>query len=82
MIDRLEVMMRKFNNRNNKEAKESCNENDEMIFDLTSPNKKNPMSYELLSVISLLKIIKDNIVLLDPVDLEKEKSMTISEFKT
>ena len=41
-----------------------------MIFDLNSPNKKNPMSYEMESVIKLLKVIRDNIILLDAVDTE------------
>ena len=41
-----------------------------MIFDLSNPNKKNPMIYEMSSVIALLKIIQDNIELLDPLDQE------------
>ena len=52
-----------------------------MLFDLTVPNNKNPMSFEIDTVIKLLKIIQENIVLLDPLDLEPQKSMTISGFK-
>jgi tRNA U34 5-methylaminomethyl-2-thiouridine-forming methyltransferase MnmC len=63
-------MMNNFNTRNlPDEVAQSINESD-IIFDLSSPNKKNPMIYEMESVIALLKIIKDNIELLDPLDLE------------
>ena len=62
------------------QAKKEAND-DSMIFDLTSPNKKNPMSYELESVIALLKIIQGNIVLLDPIDQEAQKTTPVAAFK-
>ena len=40
------------------------------------------MSYEMMAVITLLKIIQQNIVLLDPLDQESQKSISIAKFKT
>ena len=69
MINKLDMMNTKFKGRNESNKLEKEYEYDE-IFDLNSPNKKNPMSYEIESVITLLKIIYENIILLDPVDEE------------
>ena len=74
-------MLTSFNDRNRMSQEKKEAQDDSMIFDLTSPNKKNPMSYELESVITLLKIIQGNIVLLDPIDQEPQKTTPIATFK-
>ncbi len=43
--------------------------------------KKNPMFYEIKPIIQLLKIIQNNIMLLDPLDQDSQRSMNISVFK-
>ena len=56
-------------------------ERDEMIFDLNEPSKKNPKLHEISPIIQLLKFIKANIILLDPIDQESQKSQSVAEFK-
>ena len=57
MIDNLEMMINGFNARNKPDLPQEARDVENMIFDLSSPNKKNPMSYEMMAVITLLKII-------------------------
>lgn len=52
-----------------------------MIFNMNSPNKMFPKPSEFKDVIELLKQISKNITLLDPLDLDPQKSNSISEFK-
>ena len=61
MIDKLKVMNRKFDNRNMHQEDVNLDDESERLFDLNSANKKYPMSYEIESVISLLKSIQNNI---------------------
>ena len=38
----------------------------EILFDLNNPNKKFPKNTEIEPLIKLLELVKENIILLDP----------------
>ena len=40
----------------------------EILFDLNNPNKKFPKNTEIEPLIKLLELVKENIILLDPME--------------